>query len=93
MGHKHVDEALGELGDRSLQAKVNWYRQLAHKHKSFEESIRRLEDQMFTADVERRMCISRLEVARAMVHIQHEMQDNRQVFRLSPWSLERGCLP
>jgi hypothetical protein len=26
MGHKRVDEALGELGDRSLQAEVNRYR-------------------------------------------------------------------
>jgi hypothetical protein len=90
MGHKHVDEALGELSDRSLQAKVNWYRRLTRKRKLFEESIRRLEDQMFTADVERRMCISRLEAARAVVRIQHEMQGNRQAFCLSPWSLECG---
>jgi hypothetical protein len=93
MGHECVDEALGEIGDRSLQAEVNRYRRLAHKRKSFEESIRQLEDQMFTNDVERRMCMSRLEAARAVVHIQREMQDNRQVFCLSPWSLERGHLP
>jgi hypothetical protein len=93
MGHEHMDEALGELGDRLLQAEVNRYRRLACKRKSFEESIRWLEDQMFTNDVERRMCTSRLEAARAMVRIQHEMQDNRQAFRLSLWSLERGHLP
>jgi hypothetical protein len=93
MGHERVDEALGEIGDHLLHAEINRYRRLVRKHKSFEELIRRLEDQMFTNDVERRMCISRLEAARAMVHIQHEMRDNRQVFRLSPWSLERGCLP
>jgi hypothetical protein len=93
MGHEHVDEALGEIGDRSLQAKVNRYQQLAHKRKSFEESIQRLEDQMFTNDVERRMCVSRLEAARAMVRIQHKMRDNRQAFHLSPWSLEHGRLP
>jgi hypothetical protein len=93
MGHERVDEALGDIGDRSLQAEVNRYRRLARKRKSFEESIRQLEDQMFTNDVERRMCISRLEAAREMVRIQHEMRDNRQAFRLSPWSLERGRLP
>jgi hypothetical protein len=93
MGHERVDEALGEIGDRSLQAEVNRYRRLSRKRKSFEESIRRLEDQMFTNDVERRMCTSRLEAARAVVRIQREMQGNRQVFRLSPWSLERGHLP
>jgi hypothetical protein len=48
---------------------------------------------MFTTDVERRMCMSQLEAARVVVHIQHEMQGNRQVFRLSLWSLERGRLP
>jgi hypothetical protein len=58
MGHERVDEALGDIGDRLLQAEVNQYRRLARKRKSFEESIWRLEDQMFTTDVERRMCVS-----------------------------------
>jgi hypothetical protein len=93
MGHDNVDEAIGEIDDRSLRAEVNRYRRLEHKRRSFQESIRRLEDQMFTTDVERRMCVSRLEAARAMVCIQAEMQSNRQAFRLSPWSLERGRLP
>jgi hypothetical protein len=93
MRHDSVDKALGEISDRSLQAEVNRYRRLARKRKSFEESIRRLEDQMFTSDVERHMCVSQLEAARAMVRIQHEMHDNRQEFRLSPWLLERGRLP
>jgi hypothetical protein len=93
MGHDNVDEAIGEIGDRSLRAEVNRYRRLERKRRSFQESIRRLEDQMFTTDVERRMCVSRLESARAMVRIQAEMQSNRQAFRLSPWSLERGRLP
>jgi hypothetical protein len=93
MGHNNVDEAIGEIGDWSLRAEVNRYRRLECKRRSFQESIRRLEDQMFTTDVERRMCVSRLEAARAMVHIQAEMQSNRQAFRLSLWSLERGRLP
>jgi hypothetical protein len=93
MDHECVDEAMGELGDRSLIAKVNRYCQLERKHKSFQESIHRLKDQLFTADVERQMCISQLEGARAMVHIQNEMQRNRQAFCLSLWSLECGCLP
>jgi hypothetical protein len=93
MGHDRVDEALSEIGDRSLIAKVNCYRRLECKHKAFQESIMQLEDQLFTSDVERCMCVSRLEAARAMVRIQGEMQDNQQAFRLSPWSLECGCLP
>jgi hypothetical protein len=93
MGHDHVDEALSEIGDRSLIAEVNRYRRLKRKRKSFQESIMRLKDQLFTCDVERHMCISRLEGARAMVCIQGEMQRNQQAFRLSPWSVERGCLP
>jgi hypothetical protein len=93
MGHDRVDEALGEIGDRSLIAEVNRYRRLERKRKLFQESIMRLEDQLFTSDVERRMCVSRLEAARAMVRIQGEMQRNQQAFRLSPWSVERGRLP
>jgi hypothetical protein len=93
MGHDHIDEALGEIGDRSLIAEVSRYRRLERKRKAFQESITRIEDQLFTCDVEQRMCISRLESARAMVRIQGEMQGNRQAFRLSPWSVERGRLP
>jgi hypothetical protein len=93
MGHDHVDEALGEIGDRSLIAEVSRYHRLEHKHKSFQDSIMCIEDQLFTCDIERRMCISRLEGARAMVCIQGEMQRNQQAFQLSPWSVERGRLP
>jgi hypothetical protein len=93
MGHNHIDEVLSEIGDRSLITKVNRYRRLEHKRRAFQESITRLEDQMFTTDVERRMCVSRLEAARAMVCIQSAMQDNQQAFRFSPWSVEHGHLP
>jgi hypothetical protein len=93
MGHDHIDKVLGELGDHSLITKVNRYRQLERRRRSFQESITRIEDQLFTSDVERRMCVSRLEVARALVRIQGEMQQNQQAFHLSPWSLECGCLP
>jgi hypothetical protein len=93
MGHDRVDEALGEIGDRSLIAEVTRYRRLERKRKSFQDSITRIEDQLFTCDIERRMCVSRLESAQAMVRIQGEMQRNQQAFRLSPWSVERGCLP
>jgi hypothetical protein len=44
-------------------------------------------------DVEQCMCVSRLEGARALVRIQGKMQRSTQVFRLSPWSVERGHLP
>jgi hypothetical protein len=93
MGHDRVDKALGELGDRSLIAEVNCYQWLERKCHSFQESIAHIKDQLFTSDVERQMCISRLEGARALVRIQGEMQRNWQAFHLSPWSLERGCLP
>jgi hypothetical protein len=42
MGHNHVDEALGEIGDRSLIAEVNRYRRLERKRKAFQESITRV---------------------------------------------------
>jgi hypothetical protein len=69
------------------------YRCLERKCRSFQDSITRIEDQLFTADIERHICVSRLEAARALVRIQGEMQRNQQYFRLSPWSLERGRLP
>jgi hypothetical protein len=58
MGHDRVDEALGEIGDRSLIAEVARYRRLEHKRKSYQDSITRIEDQLFTCDIERCMCVS-----------------------------------
>jgi hypothetical protein len=58
MGHDCVDKALGELGDRSLIAKVNCYRRLERRRRSFQDSITRIKDQLFTTDIERRMCVS-----------------------------------
>jgi hypothetical protein len=52
MGHDSIDEALGELGDCSLTAELNRYRRLEKKHRAFQESIMRLEDQLFTTNVE-----------------------------------------
>jgi hypothetical protein len=88
-----MDEALGELGDHLLIAEVHQYHHLERKCKLFQESITQIEDQLFMTDVERRMCISRLEGARALVWIQGEMQRNQQAFHMSPGSLERGHLP
>jgi hypothetical protein len=93
MGHDRVDEALSEIGDRSLITKVNRYCRLECKRKVFQDSITRIKDQLFTCDIEQRMCISRLEGAWAMVRIQGEMQRNQQAFRLSPWLVEHGHLP
>jgi hypothetical protein len=93
MGHDRVDEALGELRDRSLIAEVSRYHRLERKRKSFQDSITRIEDQLFTCNIERCMCISRLEGVWVMVCIQGEMQRNQQAFQLSPWSVERGRLP
>jgi hypothetical protein len=39
MGHDRIDEALGEIGDRSLIAEVNQYCRLECKHKSLQDSI------------------------------------------------------
>jgi hypothetical protein len=93
MEHDCVDEALGEIGDRSLIAEVSHYRRLERKHKSFQDSITRIEDQLFTCNIEWCMCISWLKGAWAMVRIQGEMQRNQQAFQLSPWSVEYGPLP
>jgi hypothetical protein len=82
--HTQVDKALGELGDHLLIAKVNRYCHLECKRQGFQESITRLEDQLFTMDIKRQMCISRLEEARMMVRVQGEMQRNWQAYQLSP---------
>jgi hypothetical protein len=86
-----VEDALGRVGDRSLGAEVTRWNALKKKVKRIQDQIREHEDQLFALSVDQRACRSRLEDARVISRLQEEMRRDRQVYPLTPWSVEHGC--
>jgi hypothetical protein len=84
-----VKDALGRVGDRSLGAEVMRWNALKKKVKRIQDQIREREDQLFALSIDQRACHSRLEDARVISRLQ-EMRRDRQVYPLTPWSVERG---
>jgi hypothetical protein len=86
-----VKDALGRVGDRSLGAEVTRWNTLKKKVKHLQDQIRERKDQLFVLSVNQQACHKRLEEARVISRLQEEMQRDRQVYPLTPWSVERGC--
>jgi hypothetical protein len=85
-----VDDALGHVGDQSLGAEVTRWNALKRKVKRIQDQIREREDQLFTLSIDQQACWRRLEEARVISRLQEEMRRDRQVYLLTPWSVERG---
>jgi hypothetical protein len=85
-----VDDALGCVGDRSLGAEVTRWNALKKKVKHIQDQIRECEDQLFALSTDQRACRRRLEEARVISRLQEEMHRDRQVYPLTPWSVECG---
>jgi hypothetical protein len=88
--HNAVEDALGHVGDRSLGAKVTRWNALKRKVKRIQDQIQEREDQLFALSVDQRVCRGRLEEAQVISRLQDEMRRDRQVYPLTPWSVERG---
>jgi hypothetical protein len=88
--HTDVDDALGCVGDRSLGAEVMRWNMLKKKVRCIQDQIRECEDQLFALSVDQQACRSRLEEARVISRLQEEMRRDRQVYPLTPWSVECG---
>jgi hypothetical protein len=85
-----VEDTLGRVGDRSLGAKVTRWNVLKKKVKRLQDQIREREDQLFALSIDQQACHKRLEEARVVSRLQEEMRRDRQVYPLTPWSVERG---
>jgi hypothetical protein len=69
-----VDEAIANVGDRSLTAEVMRWRGLQKRMKAAQESIWQIEDRLFAMAVDQQACHARLEEAWAVVQIEEEMR-------------------
>jgi hypothetical protein len=88
-----VDEAVDRIGDRSLKAEVRRYRGLKVKSAGLQEQIRRIEDQLFAVQMDQRANWDRLQDARVWERVNEEVRRDQRIHPLTPWSVERGCLP
>jgi hypothetical protein len=85
-----VEDALGRVGDQSLEAEVTRWNALKRKTKCIQDQIQEREDQLFALSVDQRACHRRLEEARVISRLQEEMRRDRRVYPLTPWSVKRG---
>jgi hypothetical protein len=88
-----VDKAVDKIGDRSLKAEVRRYRGLKVKVAGFQEQIRHIEDQLFAVQMDQHANWDRLQDARVWEQVTKEVHRDQRIHPLTPWSVERGCLP
>jgi hypothetical protein len=86
-----VDDVLVTIQDQSLTAEVIQWQALQKQFKTIQESICKMEDQLFAVAVDQRASHNRLEEAWAAQRIEEEMQRDRQVTALTAWLVEHGC--
>jgi hypothetical protein len=85
-----VEDALGCVGDWSLEVEVKCWNTIKKKSKRIQDQIQEREDQLFVLSMDQHACHKRLEEAQVISRIQEEMQRDRQVYPLTPWSVKRG---
>jgi hypothetical protein len=88
-----VDEALDQVGDRSLKVEVRRYRGLKVKVAGFQEQIRHIEDQLFAVQMDQCANWDRLQDARVWERVNEEVHRDQQIHLLMMWSEEHGCFP
>jgi hypothetical protein len=88
-----VDEAVDQIGNRSLKAEVRRYRGLKVKNASLQEQIRHIEDQLFAVQMDQRANWDRLQDARVWERVNEEVRRDQRIHPLTPWLVECGRLP
>ena len=87
-----VNEAIGRIGDRSLEAEVRRHQGISIHMEVNEEKRVRLERERQQLELEMGMCVHRLQEARACNRILDEMvSDQRINHHFTGWHNERGC--
>ena len=80
----HVQEAMGRIGDRSLEAEVRRYQGINIRIEANEERHMRLERERQQAELELGLCVHRLQEARACNRILEEMVSDQRINRHFP---------
>ena len=87
-----VNEAIGRIGDRSLEAEVRRHQGINLRIEVNEEKRVRLERERQQLELDLGMCVHRLQEARACNRILEEMVSDQRINRhFPPRRNERGC--
>jgi hypothetical protein len=85
-----VDEALEQLGDKSLSAEVARYQGTMDGMQQIQREIRDKEDELYCLANTNRKSIGRLAEAHALVRITKEEMISNGLMVITPWVMERG---
>jgi hypothetical protein len=87
--HK-VDEALEQLGDKSLSAEVAQYRGTTDGIQRIQQEIRDKEDELYSLANTNWKSVGRLAEAHTLVCIAEEEMISNRLMVITPWVMERG---
>jgi hypothetical protein len=85
-----VDEALEQIGDKSLHAEVARYCRTMDGMQRIQKEIRDKEDKLYCLANTNRKSVGRLAKAHALLHIAEEEMISNGLMVITPWVMERG---
>jgi hypothetical protein len=85
-----VDEALEQLGDKSLSAEVAQYRGTMDGMNRIQREIRDKEDELYCLANTNQKSVGRLAEAHALTRITEEEMISNGLMVITPWVMERG---
>jgi hypothetical protein len=88
--HK-VDEALEQIGDKSLSAEVARFRGTMDSMQWIQKEIQDKEDELYCLANTNHKSVGRLAEAHALVRIAKEEMISNGLMVITPWVMERGC--
>jgi hypothetical protein len=86
-----VDEAIVQIGDQSLAAKVARYRTTMDGIQRIQKEIREKEDELYCLANTNCKSVGRLAAAHALARIAEEEMISNGLMVITPWVMERGC--
>jgi hypothetical protein len=85
-----VDEALEQLGDKSLSAEVARYRGTMDGMQQIQKEIRNKEDELYCLANTNQKSVGRLAEAHALARVAEEEMISNGLMIITPWVMERG---
>jgi hypothetical protein len=85
-----VDEALEQIGDKSLSAEVARFRGTMDGIQRIQKEIRNKEDKLYCLANTNRKSVGRLAEAHALARIAKEEMISNGLMIITPWVMERG---
>jgi hypothetical protein len=89
--HHEVDEALEQIGDKSLSVEVARFRGTMDRIQQIQKEIWDKEDELYCLANTNRKSVGRLAEAHALARIAEEEMISNGLMVITPWVMEHGC--